>query len=87
MAKILMIYHIPDGNASIRISFNRRLLCYRVQSNSGKFDKKTQGILKKYEKPVRSTLIFNNNKYEDVKKLCVDFKIKSKFYEIKEIID
>ena len=87
MTKILMIYHIPQGNASIRISFNRRLLCYRVQSNSGKFDKKTEGILKKYDKPVRSTLIFDKQKYAEVKKLCVEFEIKSQFYEIKEILN
>ena len=87
MDDILMIYHIPEGDASTRISFNRRLFCYRVQSNSGKFDKKTEGILKKYEKPVRSTIIFEKNKYADVRKLCAEFKIKSHFYDIKEILD
>lgn len=81
-----MIYHIPKGNASTRISFNRKLFCYRVQSNSGKFDKKTEGILKKYEKPIRSTIIFEKNKYSKVRKLCDEYKIKSRFYEIKEII-
>jgi hypothetical protein len=87
MSEILMIYHIPDGDASTRISFNRKLLCYRVQSNSGKFDKKTEGLLKNYKKPVRSTLIFDKTKYECVKQLCDEFKIKSQFYEIKEVSD
>jgi len=87
MTKILLIYHIPEGNASTRISFNRKLFCYRIQSNLGKFDKKTKGILKKYTKPVRSTIIFNKNKYQEVKKLCLKFKIKFKFYNIEEIFD
>ncbi len=87
MSDILMIYNIPNGNATIRISFNRKLFCYRVQSNLGKFDKKTKGILDKYRKPVRSTLIFNKNKYEDVKKLCKEFSIKSEFYHIRKVRD
>ncbi len=43
-----MIYNIPNGNHSTRISFNRELFNYRIQSNNGKYDKKTKGILKKY---------------------------------------
>jgi len=85
MTQILMIYHIPEGNSSIRISFNRRLFCYRVQSNSGKFDKYTSGILKNYSKPVRSTVIFNKEKLERVEKLCEEFGIAKEFYEIKKI--
>lgn len=87
MKEILMIYRIPEGDASTRISFNRKLFCYRVQSNSGKFDKVSNGILKKFKKPVRSTVIFNESKIKKVKKICKEFKIKSKFYKIQEIKD
>lgn len=87
MNKILMIYSIPNGNHSTRISFNRELFDYRIQSNNGKYDKKTEGVLKKYEKPVRSTVIFEKNKLEKVKKICTKFEIISKFYTIKEIKD
>jgi hypothetical protein len=85
MDKILMIYTIPKGNDSIRISFNRKLFCYRMQANSGKFDKKTKGILENYEKPIRSTIIFEKNKLTKVKELCQKFNIDSKFYEIRKI--
>ena len=85
MSKILMIYNIPNGNHSTRISFNRKLFDYRIQSNNGKYDKKTEGVLKKYEKLVRSTVIFEKSKLEKVKKICTQFEIKSKFYQIKEI--
>ena len=87
MSKILMIYHIPKGDASTRISFNRKLFCYRIQSNSGKFDKISDGILKKFKKPVRSTVIFNESKIKNVKKICTEFNIMSKFYKIQEIKD
>ena len=52
-----MIYNIPNGNHSTRISFNRELFNYRIQSNNGKYDKKTEGVLKKYEKPIRNNFI------------------------------
>ena len=85
MKEILMIYHIPNGNASTRISFNRKLFCYRIQSNSGKFDKISNGILKKFKKPVRSTIIFDELKIKDVKKICAEFNIQAEFYKIKKI--
>lgn len=87
MKEILMIYHIPDGNASTRISFNRKLFCYRIQSNSGKFDKISNGILKKFKKPVRSTVIFDELKIKHVKKICTEFNIQAEFYKIKKIED
>jgi len=85
MKEILMIYHIPNGNSSIRISFNRKLFCYRIQSNSGKFNKFSEGILKNFKKPLRSTVIFETSKINDVKKICEEFNIKYKLYEISEI--
>ena len=87
MNEILMIYHIPKGNDSTRISFNRKLFCYRVQSNSGKFDKITDGLLKKFKKPVRSTVIFNKSKLKKVKKICTKFSIQTEFYKIIKIKD
>ena len=80
-----MIYQIPKGDASTRISFNRKLFPYRVQGNSGKFDKKTTGILQNYEKPVRSCVIFDSDKINSVKKLCHNFKISAKFYKVEEL--
>lgn len=82
-----MIYHIPQGDASIRISFNRKLFCYRVQSNSGKFDQITEGILKKFEKPVRSTVIFNKSHLKKIQKLCAEFNIQAEFYKVTKIKD
>lgn len=87
MDKILMIYKIPKGKDSIRISFNRKLFCYRMQANSGRYDKKTKGILEKYEKPIRSTIIFEKDKLAKVKTLCQKYDIDSKFYEIKKILN
>ena len=87
MKDILMIYHIPKGNDSIRISFNRKLFCYRVQSNLGKFDKLSEGILKKFKKPVRSTVIFDELKIKNVKKICHEFNVASEFYRISKIKD
>ncbi len=85
MNEILMIYHIPKGDASTRISFNRKLFCYRIQSNAGKFDKMSNGILKNFKKPVRSTIIFDKSKIKEIKNICKEFNIKSTFYKIKEI--
>ena len=82
-----MIYHIPKGDASTRISFNRKLFCYRIQSNRGKFDKMSNGILKDFKKPVRSTIIFDESKIKAVKTICKKFGIKSTFYKISEIKD
>ena len=87
MSEIMMIYSIPEGNASTRIAFNRKLFCYRIQSNEGKFDKKTKGILKEFKKPLRSIIIFNKSQYQEDKKLCTQFKIKFQFYGVKEILD
>jgi len=85
MSEIIMIYNIPEGNASVRISFNRRLFNYRVQSNSGKFDKKTNGILDTYRKPVRSTVIFNQKHLIEVTELCKKFSVGAEFYKISKI--
>jgi len=87
MKDILMIYQIPKGNASTRISFNRKLFCYRIQSNLGKFDKLSNGVLKKFKKPVRSTVIFDESKIESVKKICKEFNVSSEFYKISKIQD
>ena len=85
MKDILMIYHIPKGKDSTRISFNRKLFCYRVQSNLGKFDKLSDGILKKFKKPVRSTVIFDESKIRSVKNICSEFNVSSEFYKISKI--
>ncbi|MFH0875763.1 MAG: hypothetical protein V1859_07535 [archaeon] len=85
MAKIMMIYSIPDGKDAIRITFNRKLFNYNLQSHEGKYKKKSQGILSKYEKPLRSVVIFDKDKLAAVEVLCSQLSIDAKFYLIKEI--
>ncbi len=80
-----MIYNLK-GNDSERISFNRKLFQYKLQSHKGKYKTVSKGALKKYEKPVRSVVIFNKKDIAKVKKLIDEWKIDSKLYEIyKEI--
>ncbi len=80
-----MIYSIPEGKDSLRITFNRKLFNYNVQSHLGKYRKTSQGILSEYEKPVRSVVIFNQKKLTEVKKLCSVLFIDAKFFLIKKI--
>jgi len=77
-----MIYEIPEGNSVLRIQFNRKLFEYNVQTNGGRSKTKTKGILSRYEKPVRSCVIFEKIYLEKVKKLCKEFKIKPNFYYV-----
>ena len=85
MTKIMMIYSIPEGKDALRITFNRKLFNYNLQSHEGKYKKKSQGILTDYEKPLRSVVIFDKNKLTAVKALCFQLSIDAKFYIIKEI--
>jgi len=87
MRRILMIYAIPKGNSILRISFNRRLFDYNIQSHSGRYKKKSKGILTEYEKPTRSCVIFNEENLENVRNLCIELSIEAKFYEIKRLTD
>jgi len=79
-----MIYNIPKGSDVTRISFNRRLFNYNLQTHNGKYKSKTKGILENFEKPIRSCVIFQEKNYTKVKKLCEEFKIVVNFYEIKK---
>lgn len=81
----MMIYNIPEGDDITRITFNRKLFDYNLQSHKGKYQKKSKGILTNYEKPVRSCVIFDQEKLEQVKKICKKLQITTKFYEIKEL--
>ena len=81
MGKILMIYDLK-GKDSERIQLNRGLFCYRIQSHHGKYKRVSKGILKIYEKPVRSVVIFGKDYLGKVKRLMSSFKAKCKFYEI-----
>ena len=85
MTKIMMIYSIPEGNSSIRISFNRRLFNYNIQTHKGKYKKKTQGILQEFERPIKSCIIFDKKLLSSVKQLCDEFSIKYTFYKISKI--
>lgn len=80
-----MIYHLK-GNNSKRIGFNRKLFQYNIQSHKGKYKTVSEGALKKYEKPVRSVVIFNKENITQIKELIDKWKIDCKLYEIyKEI--
>lgn len=83
MAKILMMYSI--GEDARRITFNRKLFSYNIQSHAGKYKYQSKGILTQYEKPLRSVVIFDKEKLLDTKKLCKKFNVEAKFYEITEI--
>ncbi len=80
--QILMIYQIPQGNAIKRITFNRKLFAYNIQSHKGKYKNKTNGILEEYEKPTRSCVIFTSEHTPKVKELCKELAIPIKLYKI-----
>ena len=80
-----MVYNLK-GNDSERISFNRKLFQYNIQSHKGKYKRTSKGALKKYEKPVRSVVIFDKKEITNVLKLIDEFKVDHRLYEIyKEI--
>ena len=80
-----MIYNIPKGDDITRITFNRKLFNYNLQSHKGKYQKKSKGILTNYEKPIRSCVIFDKEKLQEVKKLCKKLDITPKFYKAEEL--
>ena len=83
--KIILIYNLK-GNDSERISFNRKLFQYNTQSHRGKYKTISKGVLKKYEKPARSVIIFNKKDIAKVRKVTDESKVDYRLYEIhKEI--
>lgn len=78
-----MIYSIGDDIR--RIQLNRKLFSYKTTSHSGKYVSKTKGILTNYQKPLRSIVIFDKNKLNQVKRLCNELQIQVTFYSISEI--
>jgi len=84
MEQVMLIYNFK-GNDSERIKFNRKLLNYNTQSHKGKYKKKTEGILKQYQRPARSLIIFQKNDLEKIKKILTEFKIDYTLYEIKQL--
>ncbi len=82
MAKVMMIYAIPKGDSSVRISFNRKLFNYKIQSHKGKYKKKTEGVLKEFERPTKSRIIFDEEYLLNVNSICEQFKIRRIFYNI-----
>lgn len=83
--KVIMIYNM-DGKDSERIKFNRRLFQYKTQSHKGKYETISKGVLKEYEKPVRSVVIFDKTILNKVKKIAAELKISCKIYEITDEI-
>lgn len=83
--KIIMIYNLK-GNDSERVAFNRKLFQYNLQSHQGKYKTTSKGVLKIYEKPTRSVVIFNKRDINKVKKIIDKFNVDYRIYEIyKEI--
>lgn len=82
MAKVMMVYAIPKGNSSVRISFNRKLFNYKRQSHKGKYKKKTEGVLKEFERPTKSCIIFDEEYLLNVDSICEQFKIRRIFYNV-----
>lgn len=79
--KALMIYNL-NGKDSERIKFNRKLFHYKNQSHKGKYETISKGILKEYEKPVRSVVIFDKTNINKVKRISAELKVSCKIYEI-----
>ena len=80
-----MIYNL-DGKDSNRIRFNRKLFNYKLQSHKGKYQTVSRGILKKYQKPTRSVVIFEKKYLNKVRKLLDEYGITSKVYQIQKEI-
>jgi hypothetical protein len=85
MKKIMLIYSIPNSNKKIRVQFVRKLYDYRIKSHQGKYSYDTKGVLKDYKRPTNACIIFNEDKFKEVKDLCDKFSIKSKFFKVEEI--
>ena len=83
--KILMIYNL-NGKDSERIKLNRKLFQYKTKSHKGKYETISNGILKEYEKPVRSVVIFDKTILNKVKKIVAETNIICKIYEITDEI-
>ncbi|MFA4853466.1 MAG: hypothetical protein WC599_13195 [Bacteroidales bacterium] len=83
--KVLMIYNL-NGKDSERIKLNRVLFQYKTQSHKGKYETISKGVLKEYEKPVRSVVIFDKTFLNKVKKIMAETKIIYKIYEITDEI-
>lgn len=79
-----MIYFIEKGNSAARFGFNRALFPYNIQSHSGKYCRKSNGILKKYEKITRSVILFEERYYNSVKDLVSKFKVSARFFTVEE---
>ena len=81
--KIIMTYDLK-GKDTQRIKFNRLLFQYNIQSHKGKYKSTSKGILEKYEKPVRSVVIFNKEDLSKVRGILNEFQMDYRLYEIKK---
>ncbi|MFW5872033.1 MAG: hypothetical protein ACOCUT_02905 [bacterium] len=81
----MMIYSIPKGNSAIRFAFNRALFPYNLQSHFGKYSRKSNGILKEYDKLANSVISFDKKYFVEVKNIVNKYEITAKFFEVKEI--
>ncbi len=84
MAKVMMIYDVAQ-DTSKRIALNRKLFNYNLQSHGGKYKRKSKGLLLKYEKPIRSCIIFDDQFLDETKALCKKLKVKFKLYRIMQL--
>jgi hypothetical protein len=79
--KIIMIYDLKSKD-SVRIRFNRKLFEYTTQSHQGEYKVVSKGVLREYEKPVRSVIIFSNEHVIKVRKVLKEFKVDHRLFEI-----
>lgn len=80
-----MVYFIEKGNSAARFGFNRAIFPYNIQSHSGKYCRKSNGLLKKYEKITKSVILFEEKYYESLKELVIKFKVDARFFKVEEI--
>lgn len=84
MSKIIMIYFLEKGNDAKRFRFNRALFPYKIQSHSGKYSRKSQGILHDYDKITKSVILFDEKYYNSVINLVKELSVDAKFFTVKE---
>lgn len=84
MAKVLLVYNIPQGSDNLRIRFTRQLFSTTISSHNGKYTSTTKGILKEYEKPARGCVLFDSKHKKAVTQLCKTFGIQATFYNLCE---
>ena len=88
MAKILICYWFENLPLAKRSLFKRKLFGDVVKTHKGRYTSYIKGYLskKKYEKPIRSVIIFEEKYLSGVISILSEFKAKYKTFRIQNII-